>query len=709
MNRLRNCCVVGVFCLAFLTLVSATSAEDLPGIVVDDVAAEKSGPWKASRLVAPFVGEGYLSAVAGSRQSIRYRLPVREAGKYQVLVSYSASGNRSQNVPIVIQAADGTHTVSVDQRQAPNGPYGFHPLGEFTFSTGEAVVTIETGEGTRAVIADAVQFLTPEQFQQAKLDAARSQTPPAKKYDPVAAKPKDKTEKNEARPAPVAIAFERAKPSRKLMKLTSEKLDSLLAQHLGDLSAAERTNDEQFLRRVSLDLIGRPPLTGELDSFKADSALNKRQQVVERLLARSEYGANWANYWSDVISYRVIEPELTFLNYKTFKRWLAAELDRGAGWDEITHRVLTATGKVGDVPAATFVGFHQADRSRLAGETTRIFLGVQIQCAECHDHKFVDMPRKVFHEVAAYFVRTEAKLPRNDSNGIEVKSKPQGEHKIPGSKDTMIPAAFGEAKVDVGAGDLERRTELAEWIVSPDNPWFAKAYVNRIWARLMGRGFCEPMDEIGIGADPLWPDLHAAVAEHFIASGCDHRELLRLITGTRAYQRLLRESTTETKAFAALETVRLRGDEIYDSLAAAVELPNVAAPQGKENGAFRFPPPPKSTRDLVNDAFGYDPSLSKGSLVRGMPEAMFLMNNEQLQKQIDARPESGTVLARLLTEHADDAVVVKHLYRRVLAREPNERELKIALGHISKIGDRRAATEDLLWSLINSAEFTTRR
>ena len=695
--------------LTWFLFGSATFAADLPGIVVDDVSAEKTGTWKSSKIVSPFVGEGYITAQAGSKQSILYRLPVLEAGKYQVLMSYSAGGNRSADVPIVIQAADGSHTVSVDQQKSPEGPHGFHPLGEFTFVVGDAVVVIETGTGKGAVIADAVQLLTPDQFQQAKRTATSVTTQPVKKPDPTPTKPTKSAEKNEEAATPTNVVFERAKPSRGFVKLTPEKLDNLLAEHLGDLSAAERTTDEQFLRRVSLDIIGRLPLSEEREAFLKDSAADKRQQVVERLLARPEYGANWANYWSDVISYRVVEPELTFLNYTTFKRWLAAELDRGAGWDEVVHRVLTATGKVADVPAATFVGFHQADRSRLAGETTRIFLGVQIQCAECHDHKFVDMPRKVFHEVAAYFVRTEAKLPRNDSNAIEVKSKPQGEHKMPGNKETMIPAAFGEAKLDVGAGDLERRAELAEWIVSPDNPWFAKAYVNRVWARLMGRGFCEPVDEIGIGANPLWPDLHAAVAEHFVASGFDHRELLRLIVRTKAYQRLLRESPSEKQAFVALETVRLRGDEVYDSLAAAVELPNVAPPKGKETGAFRFPPPPKSTRDLVNEAFGFDPSLSKGSVVRGMPEAMFLMNNEQLQKQIDARPESGTVLARLLSEHADDAVLIKHLYRRVLAREPNERELKIALAHVAKVGDRGTASEDLLWSLINSAEFTTRR
>ncbi len=148
---------------------------------------------------------------------------------------------------------------------------------------------------------------------------------------------------------------------------------------------------------------------------------------------------------------------------------------------------------------------------------------------------------------------------------------------------------------------------------------------------------------------------------------------------------------------------------MFDSLVTAVAIPNVTPPKEKATAAIRFPVPPKSTRDLVNEAFGYDPSFKDDLLVRSMKQAMFMMNNEQLQKQIDARPESETILAQLLKADADNKSVATKLYRIVLARSPSDRELGVVLAHVNQVSDRGPAFEDVLWSLLNSAEFTTRR
>ncbi len=676
----------------------------LPGIVVDNVASELDGKWTPSTSVSPFVADGYIFANGPDIHTARFEIDVPAAANYQVLVAYTAAANRAPKVPVTIRAADGDHTIYVDQQELPAGPYCFHPLGEFFFESGQALVTISTENTKGAVIADAVQFLTADEFELAKKEAAKN--PP-----PLVAK-------SAAKPAPTAVStkieepaikFEKTAPSRPLARLTPAELDSLLEQYVTGISSTAVIYDEQFLRRVSLDVIGRQPSAEELEQFVADASPEKRAAVVERLLASPEYGANWANYWSDVISYRVPEPELTFLNYDPLKQWLAEKLNQDATWDEIAFQVLTADGKVGDNPAASYVGFHQANQSRLAAETSRIFLAVNIQCAECHDHPFVDMPSKTFHQMAAFFVRTDAKLPWNDSSEIEVKGKSSGEYKMPGTKGEMQPVAFTSTPVELGSGDLTRRGELARWIVGPDNPWFAKAYSNRIWARLMGRGFYEPVDDIGEGTEPVLPRVHAAVSEHFAASGFDTKELIRLITNTRAYQRGLNDDTPQDKPFAAAITAKLRGDEVFDSLVAAIELPNFTPPQEKASAAIRFPPPPKSTRDLVNETFGFDPSLTADYLTRTMAQAMLMMNNKQIQAQVDASAESSTMLARLLADEKDNTAAVNALYQRVLARRPTDRELEIASKHIADMNDRSAAFEDLLWSLLNSAEFTTRR
>ena len=195
-----------------------------------------------------------------------------------------------------------------------------------------------------------------------------------------------------------------------------------------------------------------------------------------------------------------------------------------------------------------------------------------------------------------------------------------------------------------------------------------------------------------------------------MATGYDHRELLRLITSTHTYQRKLQNIPGNAKIpFITARTKKLRGDEVFSSLVVAVDLPNVTPPRAAKTGAVRFPPPPKSTRDLVQDAFGYDPSFPDSRIIRTMTQAMFMMNNEQIQKQIDASAKSESVLSKLLIAEKDDQQVVIKLYHAVLARSPSQKEREIVTRHLGKSKNRGAAFEDLLWSLINSAEFTTRR
>jgi hypothetical protein len=184
----------------------------------------------------------------------------------------------------------------------------------------------------------------------------------------------------------------------------------------------------------------------------------------------------------------------------------------------------------------------------------------------------------------------------------------------------------------------------------------------------------------------------------------------RLIASTETYQRELRGDAKDAgRQLPKIITARLRGDEVFDSLVTALGLPNLTPPADKPTGAIRFPPPPKSTRDLVSEAFGYDPSLAMNNIVRSMQQAMFMMNNEQVQKQIDAQPESDTRLAKILAEVKEDPAAIKALFESVLARQPTANEIEIAEKHIAAVNDRNAAFEDLLWSLLNSAEFTTRR
>ncbi len=687
----------------------------LPGIVVDETSAKQVGTWSPSRHTRPFVGENYIYSAGGAGQYVDFLVDIKEAGTYQILASYTPGPNRTEAAVYEIPTANGVQMITVNQQERPKGPFCFQPLGEFAFEAGQVKFTV-SAEGNKkgVVVADAIQVLTPEEFVAYK-DEFEKNSPKllatlTAKADPN--KPAVKEAKKKAEPAPqeAAPVFARKAPAKPRESITSQQIDQLMEKHVGGIQRARLIDDEAFIRRLTLDLIGRQPTMDEMSQFLADTAADKRVQAVERLLADKDFGVNWANYWSDVISYRTPGPELTFLNYSPFKGWLAEQLNGGKGWDETTYNIVTAIGKIADNPAATYVGFHQGDKSRLASETTRVFLSTQIQCAECHDHKFVEMPQETFHHVAAFFVRVNAKLPWNDSSQIVVSSKATGEHKMEGRKEDMKPMAFSEREVELGRSDVARRAELAEWIVGAENPWFAKAFVNRVWARMMGRGFCEPVDEIGELGDRVLPEIHSALADHFIASEFNVKDVFRVVALSHSYQREIHDAEKSTsQPFAAIPAGRLRGDEVFDSLEAAIEIPNVIAEQAATSGEFRFPPPPKSTRDLVNDAFGFDPSAEQANVARTMQQAMLLMNNKQVQAQVNANPASGTMLAKLLIEEKNDEAAIAKLYGKVLARKPTTQEISLAQEHVKSLGNRHAGFEDVLWGMINSAEFLSRR
>jgi hypothetical protein len=499
-------------------------------------------------------------------------------------------------------------------------------------------------------------------------------------------------------------------------KLTPQTLDALLLKELPDLAKTPLTDDEQFLRRVTFDLIGRQPTLEEMTAFQKDSAAGKRARVIDRLLASEEYGKHWANYWSDTISYRVPPPELTFLQYGSFKTWLAEHLNNNTHWDEIARHLLTASGPIKKDPAVTFIGYHQGNPVKLASETSRIFLGVQIECAQCHNHKQDVWKRRQFHSLAAFYARTSAKLGTvQDGSSTEIKDAGKGEYEMPHYSDprqkgsVMTPTFLTGEELEPGLADLDRRTALAKFVTDGNNPWFARAYVNRIWGKLMRRGFYEPVDSLGDYQDPVLTNVHKALAAHFTASQFDMKDLFRLVLNSNAYQQADPIGLLFVKSSSPATHNKLSGDEVFQALVTGIGLPNITPPKMKATKEIRFPPPPKSTRDIVAEKFGYDPSLCPEEVSRNMSQAMLLMNNEQIQKQINADPKSGTLLSKLLQAERDDRKLFERLFRQLLARQPNQREIDIALAHIQRAPNRGTAFEDLVWALVNTAEFTTRK
>jgi uncharacterized protein DUF1549/uncharacterized protein DUF1553 len=488
---------------------------------------------------------------------------------------------------------------------------------------------------------------------------------------------------------------------------------------------APKADDQTFLRRVALDLIGHPPTPEEITAYALDNSPHKQAAAVERLLADKRFGDNWARYWRDVIFYRRSEDRALIAGPSAVK-FLADAFNGDAHWDKIARRFITATGDVREEGATALIMAQMANTEDTTAEISRIFLGIQIQCAQCHNHPTDRWKREQFHELTAFFPRIAVRpLKQGEQRSFEVvsmdhpgggKNKPnkprQGsaEHYMPDLKHPdeegklMKPVFFVTGqKLETGLTDHERREKIAEWITARGDRWFAKAFVNRIWAELVGHGFYEPVDDIGPDRKCSAPHTLDYLAEQFAVSHYDVKWLMRLITATEAYQRQSRSRYDSKKApFTASCSQRLRGDQLYNSLAEVLGIGEGF--QGDENYRRPFSGP----RGQMNLTFGYDPSIRRDEVAGSIPQALLLMNGPELNRAINGK-QPTTSLGQLLAAEPKDEAVVEDLYLRSLAREPKPAELQTCLDYVKTIGNRSEAFEDILWSLVNSTEFLNRK
>jgi hypothetical protein len=268
----------------------------------------------------------------------------------------------------------------------------------------------------------------------------------------------------------------------------------------------------------------------------------------------------------------------------------------------------------------------------------------------------------------------------------------------------MTPKFFVSGQtLPTGTTDAVRRDALARWITSPDNPWFAKAVTNRVWAELVGEGFYEPVDDIGPDRTPSAPKTMDYLATEFTLSGYDLKWLMQTIMSTQAYQRSsLDRRNYDQIPFQANTIQPLRSDQLFDSVMSVFEISD-ADSEGSGQGLRRL----QSPRNVFAGVFGYDPNDPRGDVAVSIPQSLAMMNSTFINEQIQAR--QGTMLYRLLQEVQSDRAAIQELYLRVLSRRPNRKELNTSLAYIKQVANRGESFEDLLWALLNSAEFKTRR
>ncbi len=551
---------------------------------------------------------------------------------------------------------------------------------------------------------------------------------PGKQMKPDQSSPAPSTTK------PVAKLAEEIRPPRDPQPLTAS-IDRWVDAGLtrAGLAASPPAEDGEFLRRVTLDLIGRIPTHAEITSFLADTRPDKRALWVNALLASPAYGEHFGTIWRELISPRDVGAVKATRD--TFTPWLADQLNANRGWDRIVTELLTVEGKFREQPQAAFILANsdsaEPQPNLLADATSRLFWGVQLRCAECHDHPFAPWTQADFWGTAAFFSRlrrgyTDGKNPVGWTFTEAAPDEPFVKSMMPKTwlpKDAtgpvvLVPPATGKATgkifpakflggTETGWSDPgPYRPRFAAWAVDARNPWFAANTANRLWAHLFTRGLVMPLDGFHADNPPSHPELLATLARELTETRFDLKHLLRAITASHAYQRSSRPhagNQHDTQWFSHRAVKVLRPEMLYASLSVALN------PQAPKPGSKPAPmlvtgsvqPLPGLSRDEFIRFFSARPDENDGSLVnQGIPQFLHLMNGPLL-RNTEAAAE------RFLKDDLSADQLTDALYLAAYARHPTAAERPLLKEYLAAQPDPLAAGAGLFWTLLNTAEFAT--
>lgn len=460
------------------------------------------------------------------------------------------------------------------------------------------------------------------------------------------------------------------------------------------------TDDAEFLRRAYVDLHGVVPSAEQVARFLLDDNRQKRRQLIDELLARPRYG----QYFGDLWRKRLISPEADEQRAQSdrFSAWLADRFNNNDGWDRIVSDLLTAAGKLDENPAVAYLieGRHPLGVADLTDLTSRYFLGVRLNCAQCHDHPFVSWKREDYWGMAAFFAQ------------IQTPGRPKAVYQAGVRDDTKLtlaslaggdaidgfllqpPTFLGGAPLHDAAGQTHRAA-LASWMTSPENPYFARAAVNRMWWHFFGRGIISPVDDMHSGNPASHPELLDELSRRFAESGFDLKLLCRAIANSRTYQQTSRPGAhpdAEERLFARMQVKVLSAEQLYDSLIAVlgppVKTPGIDTRLGARHEFCQF--------------FAADSEGEPTRYERGIPHLLRLMNSPQFGgRNLDA------LVSRVQAPEDEPEQVLSELYLTILARLPTQEERQL-------VGDELTAPDaslhtiyrEVAWSLLMSSEFS---
>lgn len=495
---------------------------------------------------------------------------------------------------------------------------------------------------------------------------------------------------------------------------TADQIDQLFQQHWDavEVRPAEPASDEEFVRRVYLDLAGRIPSISEVRQFLTETAPDRRQQLVRQLLDGPAFVRHFTILWRNTLIPEAFDDIRTRQLVPGFEAWLWTHFAAGTPWDQVVREIITAPLAPTDPqqplasassPAAFFL-LRDFKPEELASGTSRAFLGVRLDCAQCHDHPFDRWKQHEFWSLAAFY--SGLSQPEMAAESLPGLMRPEDlkSHSI------VVPAtgATVEAKFLSGAAPDWQPTDaprqvLANWITAPDNPWFARMAANQVWALLMGQGIVHPVNDFSDANPPSHPQVLQLLAEQFTAHNFDLRFLIRTITATRVYQLSSRQSDPSQKEPSDFSRAALRGltpEQLFDSLA---EATGFYQPYRIDNPFIISADTPRG-RFLELFRSSVESPLRKETTIL---QALAMMNGDFINSA--TAPESSRTLRSIVDfplMSQDERL--ESLFLAALSRHPTAAEqerCRTVLKDASTPAAEAAALGDIFWVLLNSSEF----
>ena len=469
------------------------------------------------------------------------------------------------------------------------------------------------------------------------------------------------------------------------------------------ITPSDICDDATYLRRITLDIVGKLPSIEEVQSFGADADPKKREKKIDELLGRKEFTQMWVMKWAELLQIRTDNNQFQYKSALHYYDWLADQFAQNRPMNEMVQDLLTASGGTFANPAGNFYKV-ETDTLKMTENVAQIFMGMRIQCAQCHNHPFDRWTMNDYYSFASFFAQVGRKTGEDNRETVVFNRATGGVSHPVGNRD-MKPKFLGGDLPEMKTGE-DRRAALAKWLASPENPFFAKNLANIVWGHFLGQGIVEPVDDVRISNPPSNPELLEELGKRFAASGYNFRQLVRDICASRTYQLTTKanaSNTEDTRNFAKGNIRRMRAEVLLDCLnqvtagrekfrglpigASAVEIVD------GRTSTFFLTTFGRATRDTVCSCeVQMEPNLS---------QALHLLNGETVNAKITA---GGTVAASLRDKKTAPQII-DELYLRCLARKPTSKEQAELMEFFKEGRPELEVLNDVFWSLLNSKEF----